>query len=121
MSDHLFLVKKIKYCHALSKIRCSSHQLNIEKGRHAKPKIPINERLCASCGVVEDEFHFVIECEIFQTQRSNLFNKISIIDATFAFMNDRAKFVYLFSSKESKMLSNLGKFVYECLLIRINI
>ena len=118
MADHLSLVKNHKYRHAISKIRCSSHLLQIEKGRHANPKIPIDERLCSSCGIIEDEFHFVIECTLFDDNRSELFKKIANINQSFLNMNSRTKFIYLLSSNDSGVLTNLGKFIYASFLTR---
>ena len=48
----------------IAKFRCSTHSLEIEKGRHRRPVIDRPERLCKQCngGHVETEFHFLIEC-----------------------------------------------------------
>ena len=44
-----------------AKLRISSHDLHIEKGRHRKTLL--NERKCFLCNKsVEDEKHFVMEC-----------------------------------------------------------
>ena len=52
----------------ISKIRCSNHTLEIEKGRHTKPKTDPQERFCKICqdGSIEDENHFLIECEAYK-------------------------------------------------------
>ena len=41
----------------------SSHDLNIERLRHAKAKVPRHKRLCSCCdqGAREDEMH-LLEC-----------------------------------------------------------
>ena len=46
----------------IAKIRCSSHNLEIEKGRHSK-KLR-DERLCIVCSLneIETEEHFLIKC-----------------------------------------------------------
>ena len=49
----------------LSNFRCSSHTLNVEIGRHKN--IDYNLRFCDSClkrnvFVIEDEFHFLLNC-----------------------------------------------------------
>ena len=44
----------------------SSHRLAIESGRWGRPnRIPVDERKCKVCSVLEDEYHFVIECKLF--------------------------------------------------------
>ena len=47
---------------ALSKLRASSHDLEIERGRYVRPKLNFNKRLCMSCHAIEDEEHFVTVC-----------------------------------------------------------
>ena len=53
----------------ISKIRCSDHHLEIERGRHLK--IDQAKRICTNCGLgaVEDEKHFLIECTTYQGVR----------------------------------------------------
>ena len=48
----------------IAKLRCSNHSLEIEKGRHHRPKIERMERVCKQCeeGAVETEVHFLLEC-----------------------------------------------------------
>ena len=59
MEPYLNLIKEAKYRRSLTKLRLSSHNLEIERGRHTKPVTPAIERLCIVCGVVDDELHFV--------------------------------------------------------------
>ena len=56
-----------------AKLRISSHDLHIEKGRHRKTIL--SESKCVLCGmVVEDEKHFVImECDLLSTHRNTFF------------------------------------------------
>ena len=52
----------------ISKIRCSDHQLEIEKGRHTK--IPREDRICNTCTkAIEDGNHFLLECLTYKTLR----------------------------------------------------
>ena len=66
---HLELPYKLRK--VISKIRCSNHALEIEKGRHTRPKTPREARLCKICenGEVEDETHFLLYCEVYQNLR----------------------------------------------------
>ena len=51
-----------KYMEGLGILRLSSHRLEVEIGRWAKPTaILFENRKCILCGNVEDEYHFVIE------------------------------------------------------------
>ena len=66
-----------RYRIAITKIRTSSHKLEIERGRYAKPKIAAHLRNCNACyGLVEDEEHFVTSCKINEAERQYLFTKI---------------------------------------------
>lgn len=62
----------------LSKLRISSHDLLIERGRYFRPKVPRENRLCMTCNKIEDEEHFMIHCSRFSTIRNDLFMKMNI-------------------------------------------
>ena len=48
----------------MSRLRVSSHRLCVETGRWQQPRaIPFDERKCTECNVLEDEFHFVLQCK----------------------------------------------------------
>ena len=63
---------------AIAKIRCSSHSLEIEKGRHKN--IPSTERICKLCdkGEIESEQHFLLKCDKYDTLK----NKYEIYEYT---------------------------------------
>ena len=121
MEPYLYLVKKPKYRIAISKLRCSSHTLAIEKGRHTKPKTDLSERLCLFCrsNKVEDEKHFIIECCLYSDERDRLFTKVITVNPDFASMHDDDKFEYLFRTDNERTLAWLGKFIHESLSKRV--
>ena len=53
----------------ISKIRMSSHNLKIEKGRYHN--IERQSRLCVLCNLndIEDEFHFILKCPLYYDLR----------------------------------------------------
>ena len=62
-------VKTFRY--AFTRLRVASHRLEIEAGRwHKRNRIPVEERKCFCLffcrNSLEDEFHFVIECQLYQ-------------------------------------------------------
>ena len=62
-------VGKLRF--ALSRLRLSSHHLEVETGRWARSNaIPFEERRCTSCHTLEDEFHFVLECSRYNDSRT---------------------------------------------------
>ena len=85
---------------AITRIRTSAHTLGVEQGRYTKPATPLNERLCKYCckdtdkesfinnvtdkeSFIDDEFHFLITCKVFNTKRNCLFGKVSAFDKHF--------------------------------------
>ena len=58
----------------ISKLRCSDHVLEIEKGRHKQENTrkPVEERKCIYCkkGEVEDEKHFLFSCDLYAQIRN---------------------------------------------------
>jgi hypothetical protein len=63
----------------LSRLRCSAHHLEIERGRWNN--IPVSDRCCTSCqsGEVGDEFHFAMKCSVFNVKRACYIGKMSSI------------------------------------------
>ena len=59
-----------KYRRAITKLKSSDHSLEIEKGRHKG--ILRSERICKFChnGLVEDEEHFLLSCNIYNDLRT---------------------------------------------------
>ena len=50
----------------------SPHRLEIEMGRWARPeRIEFDDRKCKLCKKLEDEFHFVLECPLYDDIRKN--------------------------------------------------
>ena len=48
----------------MTKLRLSSHDLEIKKGRYRKPKLQVEDgisTLCP-CGAIEDEWHVLVAC-----------------------------------------------------------
>jgi hypothetical protein len=62
---------------ALARLRCSNHDLIIEKGRHLKvPRKEIFYIYCKVNGltIIETEHHFVMECGLYTNIRKDLIN-----------------------------------------------
>ena len=95
------------------KFRSSSHTLEIEKGRHSNPRIPIEMRLCKNCGVIEDEMHFLLHCTRYLENRSVLIRKVSEKYAFFTNYSDECKFVFLLSYNDQEILTRTAKFIYN--------
>ena len=97
-------VKEHKYRIAISRLRCSSHTLAIERRRYERPKPPIEQRVCMACrGCIENEVHFVTQCDINSDDRRWLESKVSDICRSFITLSDNEKFVFLKTSFDSRI------------------
>ena len=96
-----------------TKFRLSDHSLNIEKGRHRKPKITRDQRFCPFCPtLVENEIHFITQCTAY-TDRHELFRMIINEVPNFEILNVEEQFKYLMS-QESKLLNQtLTSYIYK--------
>ena len=102
-----------KYRFALSRLRVSSHRLQVEVGRWHKPKpIPVQERKCIKCNTLEDEFHFILVCPHFDELRKDILPKY--------FWNNpnRTKLSMLFSSEQLSLNRMLATFVQKAFMAR---
>ena len=96
-------IKNIKYLKALTKLRLSDHKLMIEEGRRKRPIIPREERICKTCNKIEDEIHFLIDCDKYKDDRMDKFKIIINEVPCFEDMPDsKTKFIYLMSQKNKK-------------------
>ena len=93
---------------ALTKIRLSSHAFFIERGRWEK--IERENRLCDLCGIVESEFHCLIECPRFVNEREGLLN-VALRDHPG--MNE---FIRMFQSENEDHMRNLGLLCFRIML-----
>ena len=118
---HLELITDFRYRAAITKLRCSSHASEIERGRNQNPNVPRDLRLCFTCKVVEDENHFVTKCSINQAERRHLYSKISCKAPHFSTLSDNEKFVYLLTNNDPQILTWFGKFVHHSFIVRNNI
>ena len=76
----------------LSRLRCSAHHLEIEKGRWNK--IPVNDRVCTLCqsGEIGDEYHFAMKCPVFNVKRNCFIGKMNSIIPGFNSLNSIDQF-----------------------------
>ena len=104
---------KRRYEHALSKVRMSSHRLEMEAGRWHRPhSIPLDERKCRVCNIIEDEFHFILECTLFQNIRKKYIKRY------FWLRPNIPKFIELMTSENKQIIRNLASYVFESFKIR---
>ena len=118
MECYLKHVNNSKFRVALSKLRTSSHSLEIERGRYTRPKLNVDQRLCMSCNVVEDEEHFVLHCQDNRMERELLFQKIYMRDSSFFNLSSFEQFVFLMRCSDLQIMAWFGKFIHHSFLNR---
>ena len=110
---YLDFVSVGKHRFALSRLRLSSHRLEVETGRWARPNaIPFEERRCTSCHSLEDEFHFVLECSRYNDLRT------MYIPNYYRRRPNMFKLVELFKSESKKTQINLSLYVFKAFKVR---
>jgi len=119
LEPYLYLVNKPRYRQAISKFRCSSHILEIERGRHTNPKTPVSERLCNVCHVIEDEKHFLLHCNINRSEREDFYAKIARSNPDINRIdNDEDLFKFILKNTNQNCLTWLGEFLHRSFLKR---
>ena len=105
-----------KFSQAQNKLRMSSHRLEIEASRWARTiRIPIYERKCSTCGKLEDEYHFVIECVLY------LDLKKRYISPYFWKRPSMYKFVDLINSTNVNCMRKLSAYIYHAFKYRTDV
>lgn len=104
MENYVLYASKLEDRKQFSKLRLSAHSLRVEKDRHCWPKVPLEARKCLLCnsGCVEDEKHFIMSCDVFQTQRVQFFNSLSEC-SIFNDLDFDAKFAFIMSCNGGDM------------------
>ena len=103
-----------RHRHALSKFRCSSHFLEIERARHKNVIPPIWERNCPFCPfAVDDELHMLLYCSQNREHRDTFLKIVFDIQPEIARMRHLDQFNSIMSSQDSVIVKALGKFIFE--------
>ncbi len=76
-------------------------------------KLRKNESFCnkCNCGEIEDEVHFLINCNKFHNDGTILFDFIGNEVQNFNHLDNEQKFMYLLISENPKILNAVGKFI----------
>ena len=101
----------------LCKIRTSSHQLMIERGRHLN--ISKKDRLCPICkSNIEDEYHFLFNCSSYQTQRDSFENKMINHYKLYKKMSNEGKLNIMMNNNCIQILKMSSNFISDCFQLR---
>ena len=108
LEPYLTIMKDPHYRNAITRLRSSSHNLKIERGRLCRPKVPSQERLCHVCRPLEDEKHFLITCELYHMERTTFFDKLRNIHPEFDQSTEHVKIIFLITTMINKLLHGLA-------------
>lgn len=104
-----------KFQKIIARLRLSAHKLRIETDRYNSKNayIPPECRLCTNCdlGKVEDEFHFILECPKYDSDRLIFFNIISNECNNFCKLSQEDKFVWIMSNENKILIKQLGIYI----------
>ena len=98
---------------SIARFRLSSHNLNIELGRHKRPYIPAADRICEKCdlNLVEDEIHCLMICPKWADYRVTLFEIAHKSIDGFLVIDRNMQFHKIMTSKDITLIIALGKFL----------
>ena len=115
MEDYIKHMKNITDRTTITKIRLSNHELMIEKGRHQG--LELDQRLCPFCeNAIENEQHFVMDCETFIVHREILLMKIRQLNNDFDNLPEDQKFHFIFTDLDALKIT--GAYLSKTLQIR---
>ena len=85
----------------------------IEAGRHRG--LSVDERVCPFCPrAIENEFHFLFDCKVYEAQRTTLLNPITTPIRGFQNLTQEGKIELLMCNMDK----NLCKYIANCLELR---
>lgn len=117
LEPYLTKIHDSRYRNAITRFRLSSHNLKIELGRHSRPKIPVAQRICQNClsNKVEDEKHFLLECQKHSNERNKLLSVLTPVMPNFSDSTIVNQFVLIMQCKNLNSMIHLGKFLHNCM------
>ena len=135
---YLDLVRNRNQRAFLSRLRVSSHNLAIERGRWTRPVTPASARFCGYCShstspstptatptspppaspqkQVDTEFHFLTQCNAFVSERNLVYGEMSAHVPNFAQMSDQQKFATMLcptTAHSAKLIHRFIKLMFE--------
>ncbi len=104
-----------------TRLRISAHDLLIECGRYRQPKLLVENILCTSCKVIDDEVHFVMNCTAhigFIRPRQLMLQKFSDECPGFTNMDVYDKFICIMTPDNEILCKITEKFLINMVNIR---
>ena len=116
IEPYLLVCTKPEHRKALCRLRISAHDLQIERGRYAN--IAREDRKCRTCGVVEDELHFLNDCTRYDLLSQKLLEYPNVRDlCSDGTTNNNFRPSDFLQLDKAQM--HLAEYVYNCMSLRI--
>ena len=97
---------------ALTRLLTSSHALRVETGRWDRPVTPRVRRFCIVCNIIEDEYHFMLECPLYSDIRTKF------IPRQFHTRPSMFKLSQLINTCNERQIRGVAKFTHFAFKIR---
>ena len=104
---YLDVVTVKKFRNALARLRVGSHRLEVEVGRWNRHRVEYAERKCRICNKLEDEYHFIFECAIYEDLRRYY------IPRYYRIRPNMFKCIELLNTSNQKHINKLAAYVYK--------
>ena len=95
---------------AVARLRLRSHNLEIERGRHARPKTTVANRICRRCQTTQ----VLMQCNMFEVDRKALLSEAGKYITNFNTQCDTEQFKSIMSSENHAIINALAKYTYVC-------
>ena len=124
---YLDIIKDPKKRFMYTKFRISAHDLNIEKQRYVKPRIPPSKRLCEMCNLkkVEDEFHVLFHCTKYTELRLKYITSIPEYNLLLnnnldlcVTVSDKDKLNTIMNSVNKETIISVANFIFDMNILR---
>ena len=113
MEKYLDMVTDTRYHTAITRLRTSSHTMEIERRRYTILRLPVTDQLCCVCKVVEDGVHFLVSCEQYADLRENLTTpRVAYRFNSFTPLSDHEN-IFLMKTDDPYILAWLGKYIVQ--------
>lgn len=111
--QYVKIVTQKKYRSAYAKFRCGVAPIKVETCRYGLNRLPLEERLCETCNVIEDEFHVIMICSQYTDIRNQCFTRINELSEEFKSIPPHEQFTRMMS--DSTLYTTVSKAMYNIL------
>ena len=117
-SQYCSILTNRHYRSMISKLRTDTLPIEIELGRYRST--PREQRLCRNCSTnsVETTEHFIFNCNKYNVNRCQFYEKNSKDNINFHNLLDRQKLLFLLNSDSFYILNSFAKYIHDILLKR---